>query len=694
MRSVLSVIFLLFLCTLNGQSSLDQSMFTPLGLQKAAEMRTSSKCIRCSFFNLNSGFRNRLLKEKPKKITIKVPTERSNKMVSVEFTKSEFLSDQFVINTSSGKRDIKYNPAIFYKAVTDTSVITLSLYKDEVRGMFRTRKASYSLFKQEKGVYGLSRDVSRSERYECEVLDAPKNTTKRPLRSNTDPDSTTNLVIGFEVNTQIYRQLDSSVTQVSNYVLDLFHEVSTLYAIDNITIELGEVYIWNTPGSPYDTINIPASSLYLHLFREHHEVQGGDLFHLLDYSVFTGGVAYLDVLCSDRFNVSFSGIYYALSEVPVYSWDVNVVAHELGHNIGSPHTHDCFWNGNNTQIDGCASPTGDCSALPTPTQKGTIMSYCHLTQNDNPGIDFTNGFHPQVDSYLKKKISEAWCLADTIDPPLCQPVDLLGHRVETANSDPFFMFNQDEGTAIFTSNYEVEVLGNSWKRIVYSNTVRNTYSDVILEFEFKSDFEGEFHGIALVVDNLFISDSVEVAKLYGTQELGDTTFNTYQSGDGWVRYEINWTDLNINSFNSNNILLITDSDDPLDSLSNSYFRNIKVYQVDDNCPTYVGSSDTTSLPSYTKVKIPVPEKYRTHQIEVYPNPAKDQMNIDLTGIEISNTNFLKVFNISGNFIYRYPFGYNENKIILDVSNFQTGMYFLQVETGEETFVKKFNVIKN
>ena len=44
-----------------------------------------------------------------------------------------------------------------------------------------------------------------------------------------------------------------------------------------------------------------------------------------------------------------------------------VFNHELGHNLGAPHTHDL-----NPPVDNCAS--GDCSVTPN----GTIMSYCHL----------------------------------------------------------------------------------------------------------------------------------------------------------------------------------------------------------------------------------------------------------------------------------------------------------------------------
>ena len=57
----------------------------------------------------------------------------------------------------------------------------------------------------------------------------------------------------------------------------------------------------------------------------------------------------------------FSGIQSSYANVPTYSWTVEVFTHEMGHLMGSRHTHACVWNGNNTAIDGCAAPEGTCA---------------------------------------------------------------------------------------------------------------------------------------------------------------------------------------------------------------------------------------------------------------------------------------------------------------------------------------------
>ena len=148
-------------------------------------------------------------------------------------------------------------------------------------------------------------------------------------------------------------------------------------------------------------------------FMEKRSSFNGDLGHLLDLSgQQNGGIAYVDVLCSNAFNIGYSDINASYGSVPTYSWTVNVVTHELGHNLGSHHTHDCVWGPDNcTAIDGCAEPKsstgcGSCAEAPIPS-KGTIMSYCHRGGN---GIDFNLGFGPEPGDVIRAKVAASPCL--------------------------------------------------------------------------------------------------------------------------------------------------------------------------------------------------------------------------------------------------------------------------------------------
>ena len=115
----------------------------------------------------------------------------------------------------------------------------------------------------------------------------------------------------------------------------------------------------------------------------------GDIAHLVGFSG-GGGVAYVDVLCNNRYGFGVSAINNSFSPVPTYSWTVMVIAHEIGHNYGAGHTHDCEWGptGYGDQPIDCCGPdigyagigcSGTCDAPPFEDgEGGTIMSYCHI----------------------------------------------------------------------------------------------------------------------------------------------------------------------------------------------------------------------------------------------------------------------------------------------------------------------------
>jgi len=98
--------------------------------------------------------------------------------------------------------------------------------------------------------------------------------------------------------------------------------------------------------------------------------------------------------------------------------DVLIVAHEIGHNFGSPHTHcysppiDTCYNGE--AANGCFAGTPSCPAPATvnglPNVTGTLMSYCHLLG----GCSSSLVFHPRTVSLLTPKIQAAACIASAL----------------------------------------------------------------------------------------------------------------------------------------------------------------------------------------------------------------------------------------------------------------------------------------
>lgn len=85
-----------------------------------------------------------------------------------------------------------------------------------------------------------------------------------------------------------------------------------------------------------------------------------------------GGVAYVDAMCSPSAGYGASNLHGVYTYPNGgYTWDADVLAHELGHNYGSYHTH-CYV----PPVDCCTTEECDCGAHTDVV--GTIMSYCHI----------------------------------------------------------------------------------------------------------------------------------------------------------------------------------------------------------------------------------------------------------------------------------------------------------------------------
>ena len=140
-----------------------------------------------------------------------------------------------------------------------------------------------------------------------------------------------------------------SVT-AGNYVGQLFNYIAPLWDGElRAELVVGDIHL-HTSDEP---ANVSLESVSSHFDANHNR---GDhaVVHFLT-TRFGGGVAYLGVMCDATYGYGISGIDgFAPNPGEALTWDPNVVAHELGHNLGSPHTHDSgAWNGN--PIDQCTS---------------------------------------------------------------------------------------------------------------------------------------------------------------------------------------------------------------------------------------------------------------------------------------------------------------------------------------------------
>lgn len=220
-----------------------------------------------------------------------------------------------------------------------------------------------------------------------------------------------------DIGNSLYKHLGSDQTRVVDHITNLFGAVSAIYQRDmNARFKLNHVFIWSKqdPFSVWGNQR-PSSGIQLDNYRNYiYENRGQvdrDLAHFIDnYNL--GGVAYLDVLSPYtrpfRCGVSNGPGNAIPSNISTYTYDTFVVAHEIGHNVGSHHTH-CY----NPPIDCCSSnpedTTNDCGLCQEEKQvDGTIMSYCN---------NRTMVFHPRCIELMRPKIERSLLLTPYEDKP-------------------------------------------------------------------------------------------------------------------------------------------------------------------------------------------------------------------------------------------------------------------------------------
>ncbi|GGD41294.1 hypothetical protein GCM10011514_01680 [Emticicia aquatilis] len=355
-------------------------------------------------------------------LVLSLPIAGRSTPITVELARIQVTTTNFKVSSSSTlNQNPKTDEGVHYRGIVkgDTeSVAAISIYKNEVRGFIADKTGKYEIGKlKDKSsdhiIYN-ERDLTSTQPFACGTNPV---TPKKTIRTSNLKESASITGIGcktvtvyFECDYQMYLDNGSNVTNVTNYVTSFFNQVATLYQNENIDIQISEIYVWTTPD-PYRTLTTTSS--VLQSFNTNRGANfNGNLAHFLTTRNLGGGIAYLSTLCSKSYAHGVSMVQNTFATYPTFSWTVECVTHELGHNLGSNHTQWCGWvkpDGTTGPIDNCAAPEGGCTTVgPAPTNGGTIMSYCHLTTT---GINFANGFGTLPGNAIRAGVTNATCLA-------------------------------------------------------------------------------------------------------------------------------------------------------------------------------------------------------------------------------------------------------------------------------------------
>lgn len=341
------------------------------------------------------------------------------------------FSEDFLLRgmTSEGRVDLQADLGKHYRGTVHGvpgSWVAFSIYRDQVSALISMpKKGTFSLGQLRNPlqdgfshiVYNVNQ-VRNAPTFHCHTGEWQKKFLEPynpELKVSDEADcKAVRLYAEFDYYTYNNR-FNANLDDANAYATFLLNMTVAIFEQDDIRLIVSEVFLWTVPDS-YTRDNAGDA---LREFTDDYENDfNGDIGALIaTVPNGNGGLAWLNVLCreyNEAFSfgrTSYSNTSTWLRQIPAYSWDVNVLTHEIGHNLGSPHTHNCFWNGNNTKIDDCAGEFSEdfrderCDPGTLPNA-GTIMSYCHL----NVGVDFSIGFHPQPAELMRNRIAAAGCL--------------------------------------------------------------------------------------------------------------------------------------------------------------------------------------------------------------------------------------------------------------------------------------------
>ncbi|MBH1960602.1 MAG: T9SS type A sorting domain-containing protein [Flavobacteriia bacterium] len=365
---------------------------------------------------LNKARLSSLFKTKDAALRFTLPFNKGN--INVELLK--VVQNDILVETNVSATE-KYSTGIYYRGIIDGdhhSTVTLSIFDDDVAGIISSPSLGNIVLAKAKNsdeyIFYSAESLKDNFGFVCGTPDDQEIMPVYPTQ-NISADkalhSNKRVRIYYEVANDIYKAKGSSVEQTVNWINAVHNNVSTLYYNEGLRVDLHKVYVWTTVD-PY--ANETSSATLLPKFRQNRATFDGDLAHFVNLKSQFGGRAYYSS-CTSSNKHAFSGLFDSSSNVPTYSWTVEVITHEIGHNLGSPHTQSCFWNGNNTAIDGCVSSEANpwntsitCPNGPMPAANGgTIMSYCHT--QPSVGINLSLGFGTQPGNVIRNNVAAGTC---------------------------------------------------------------------------------------------------------------------------------------------------------------------------------------------------------------------------------------------------------------------------------------------
>lgn len=349
------------------------------------------------------------------KIRLSIPIGKDN-FNSFQLNEASFFEPNFTIweESSMGLKKIILEKGQHYQGKTENNKrIALSLFDHNCSGIIyddqEYHKTIHSVSQREGHGLIIDRLIIQDNENRCSTDDILHYIESDPTLTNRTKEACKRVTISVRTDYELFLRFNKDNQAVVNYVLSLFNQINSIYRNEEIQISLSEIMINISPdGIPHTTANADLN----YINNKYRSYKGNVNLTLSGFKrngkAVLGGVAYINSLCQRTYSYAYANVESGFKLFPEFSYDVFLTAHELGHVLGSRHTHACVWGPNKNQaLDNCAKVEGSCLAGPAPV-KGSLMSYCHLS--GNPGIDLSLGFGKEPGDLIRKTVNSANCL--------------------------------------------------------------------------------------------------------------------------------------------------------------------------------------------------------------------------------------------------------------------------------------------
>jgi len=680
--------------------------FSPLGAKEGDTKQLNNVAANATFATFRQDVVKQIVATQPQALELSIPYNGST--VTMQLYRTEVLAKGFHADTNK-TGTFAYKPGTYYRGIVkgdNTSIASFSFFDNEMSGIVSSSTLNNlvvgRLQKQKNwSDYIIYSDVKLTipNTFTCET--AGRETLNRAARREPQaiqPGQTNNCVtVYYEIDHDLFLQNSSSQQLTGNWITSLFNNIQTLYDNDGIDISLKSFNVWTVPDPYFGT----DSSDYLQQFYETHFFTGfdGDVGQLLGIDGSNmGGVAVLEGLCSDAQNVSYINLDdLVFNEVPLYSWSVHSISHELGHLLGSDHTHACVWNGNNTMIDSCGPIAGiiegDCDFGPLPNDGGTIMSYCHLTF---AGVNFANGFGPQPAERISNFINSSSCLGTACAATACHN-SITALAVNTANTGTTVSW-QDETTGPWEISYhEINTNGNWQQTITSAVTLEGLLPNTYYIVNVRPVCDG---GVPTDKEILFATDAdwcmgqpfTDAGGTNGRYENRQNFTRTFTPSAQNTAIRVNFSVFDIeDGFDFLEVYNGPDITAPLTGIftGNNLPAEI-ISSATDGSLTFRFTSDDTGTARGWNATVDCNERLGTNANTLvnflyYPNPAHTALTLK-AGEQITR---VSIYNVTGQLLQTKTV--NAQQATIDISGFANGVYFFKATSKVNQ--SNFRIIK-